>query len=134
MRESCRKHLEDILWDYGRKVDAYLKRREQIKDLLHPGGFEQRVSGGTPAFEGEKYVDMLNGDKQLNSIYRYIAPINKAIAKLQYHQRQIIELRYVMGMEQEDVMKEMNITLASYYREKRKAFNAIGWAVFGVYC
>ncbi len=134
MRESCRKHLEDILWDYGRKVDTYLKRREQIKGLLHPGGFEQRVSGGTPDFEGDKYVDMLNGDKQLNSIYRYIAPINKAIARLPYHQRQIIELRYVMGMEQEDVMKEMDITLASYYREKRKAFNAIGWAVFGVYC
>ena len=134
MRESCRKHLEDILWDYGRKVDAYLKRREQIKGMLHPGGFEQRVSGGTPDFEGEKYVDMLNGDKQLNSIYKYIAPINKAIAKLPHHQRQIIELRYVMGMEQEDVMKEMDITMASYYREKRKAFNAIGWGIFGVYC
>ena len=134
MRESCRKHLEDILWDYGRKVDAYLKRREQIKGFLHPGGYEAKVSGGSPDFEGERYVEMLNSDKQLASIYRYIAPINKAIAKLPYHQRQIIELRYVMGMEQEDVMKELDITLASYYREKRKAFNAIGWSVFGVYC
>ena len=134
IRESTRRHLDDLLFEYGRKVDLYLSRREQIKGMLHPGGMEPRVSGGAQDFEAERYVDMLNNDRQLASLYRFIKPISDAIAKLTPEQRRIVDLRYVLGMEQDDVVREMGVSLTSYYREKRKAMNSLGWSLFGVYC
>lgn len=133
MFESTRRHLDDILWEYGRKVEAYMARREQLKSMVHPGNGAPRVQGGGENYEGDRYIDLLMNDRQLEGLYRYISPVQEAVSKLTYHQRKIIELRYVFGMEQADVMKEMGITLTAYYREKRRAMNAIGWKLFGQY-
>lgn len=133
MRPSAHKHLDDVLYEYGEYTDQYAKRREYLRSLLTNGGGD-KVQCSHEQYEAEKYVDLLNNDKILKSLFRYIDPVNQALNSLTPEQRNIIECWYVFRMPQDAIMQELGITnLTSYYRAKKAALEAVGRKLFGVF-
>jgi DNA-directed RNA polymerase specialized sigma subunit len=133
MSESSRRHLDEILLEYGAKVEKYLQRREYLFSLLSSSSPGQRVQGGGFVSSVERTAEGICEDRQLKVIMRFLEPISNAIAALDWQQRQIIESQYVIGMDREAIMREMGISQSNYFREKRRAMDAIGHRIFGQY-
>jgi len=134
MRDSARKHMDDLLKDFSSQIEELNARKKYIMSVISGGScLSERVSGGEMESEQDRYMRLVESDKTLSHLLSWLRPIARALDSLDGDERQLIEHSYFYGIGNEKVMELLDMDPSMFYRRKKSALSKLARNVFGVY-
>lgn len=136
MRDSARRHLEDLLRDTVHVMEEIADQKTYLATIAasSSNALSPPISGGEPNIPQEQYMALIENDKTLKRLWSFVEPILSALDTLSEEDRRLVEYTYFYGLDSIDrVIAALDMEPSAYYRRKKSILNRMARHVFGVY-